>query len=136
MCACSSSARGSGCRRWPPRSAAQTCSLPTGRTTQSSCSAPTPSGTGSQLRAEVVRWDEPDTLLREAPWPLVLGADLLYELRNADTLLELLPRLGADVLLADPGRPFVKGFIERAAERWEIQTETDESVDLHRLRLR
>ena len=50
---------------------------------------------GIALRAEVVRWDEPEPLLREAPWPLVLGADLLYELRNADTLLELLPRLGA-----------------------------------------
>jgi predicted nicotinamide N-methyase len=91
---------------------------------------------GTALRAEVVRWDEPEPLLREAPWPLVLGADLLYELRNADTLLELLPRLGADVLLADPGRPFAKGFLARAAERWEIETETDESVDLHRLRLR
>ena len=91
---------------------------------------------GISLRAEVVRWDEPDTLLREAPWPLVLGADLLYELRNADTLLELLPRLGADALLADPGRPFAKGFLARAAERWEIETETDGTVSLHRLRLR
>jgi predicted nicotinamide N-methyase len=91
---------------------------------------------GIALRAEVVRWDEPEPLLREAPWPLVLGADLLYELRNADTLLELLPRLGGDVLLADPGRPFAKGFLTRAAERWEIETETDGTVSLHRLRLR
>ena len=53
------------------------------------------------LRAERVRWDDPGLLLREAPWELVLGADLLYERRNADQLLELLPRLGADVLLAD-----------------------------------
>jgi predicted nicotinamide N-methyase len=91
---------------------------------------------GISLRAEVVRWDEPEALLREAPWPLVLGADLLYELRNADTLLELLPRLGADVLLADPGRPFAKGFLARAAERWEMETEKDGTVSLHRLRLR
>jgi predicted nicotinamide N-methyase len=91
---------------------------------------------GIGLRAEVVRWDRPEPLLREAPWPLVLGADLLYERRNADTLLELLPRLGADVLLADPGRPFARGFLERAAARWEIETETEGTMALHRLRLR
>jgi predicted nicotinamide N-methyase len=91
------------------------------------------------LRAEVVRWDEPEPLLREAPWRLVLGADLLYERRNADQLLELLPRLGGDVLLADPGRPFAKGFLERAAQRWTVETSADPattSVRLHRLRLR
>jgi predicted nicotinamide N-methyase len=88
------------------------------------------------LRAEVVRWDEPEQLLPEAPWRLVLGADLLYERRNADQLLELLPRLGRDVLLADPGRPFAQGFLDRAAESWEIETKQDRTVALHRLRLR
>jgi predicted nicotinamide N-methyase len=94
---------------------------------------------GIALRAEVVRWDEPEPLLLEAPWRLVLGADLLYERRNADQLLELLPRLGDDVLLADPGRPFAKGFLERAAERWQVETgaaAAAPSVKLHRLRLR
>ena len=91
---------------------------------------------GIALRAASVRWDEPEPLLREAPWSLVLGADLLYERRNADQLLELLPRLGGDVLLADPGRPFAKGFVERAAERWDVATETEGTMALHRLRLR
>lgn len=94
---------------------------------------------GISLRAAVVRWDEPEPLLLEAPWRLVLGADLLYERRNADRLLELLPLLGGDVLLADPGRPFAKGFLERAAERWTVETSVDAttpSVALHRLRLR
>ena len=94
---------------------------------------------GISLRAEVVRWDEPERLLREAPWRIVLGADLLYERRNADQLLELLPRLGGDVLLADPGRPFARGFLERAAQRWTVETSADAatpSVRLHRLRLR
>jgi predicted nicotinamide N-methyase len=68
---------------------------------------------GIALRVERVRWDEPGPLLREAPWDLVLGADLLYERRNADQLLELLPRLGADVLLAEPGRPFADDFLAR-----------------------
>jgi predicted nicotinamide N-methyase len=68
---------------------------------------------GLRLRAERVRWDEPEPLLRDAPWDVVLGADLLYEQRNAEQLLELLPRLGGDVLLAEPGRPFAKSFLER-----------------------
>jgi predicted nicotinamide N-methyase len=91
---------------------------------------------GIVLRVDAVRWDEPEPLLREAPWSLVLGADLLYERRNADQLLELLPRLGDDVFLADPGRPFAKGFVERAAARWDIATETEGTMALHRLRLR
>jgi predicted nicotinamide N-methyase len=94
---------------------------------------------GVELSAERVRWDEPAALLAGAPWDLVLGADLLYESRNADQLLELLPLLGADVLLADPGRPFVRGFLERAVERWTIDTTADADgsrIELHRLRLR
>jgi predicted nicotinamide N-methyase len=92
-----------------------------------------------ELRVERARWDEPQTLLAEAPWALVLGADLLYERRNADQLLELLPRLGTDVLLADPGRPFAKGFLERASALWQIETTPDAELPhggLHRLRLR
>ena len=42
-----------------------------------------------RLRVKRVRWDEPEPLLREAPWELVLGADLLYEERNAEQLLGL-----------------------------------------------
>ncbi|HTZ05826.1 MAG TPA: 50S ribosomal protein L11 methyltransferase [Gaiellaceae bacterium] len=91
---------------------------------------------GVELRAAVVRWDAPEPLLADAPWTLVVGADLLYERRNADQLLELLPRLGGDVLLADPGRPFARGFLERAATRWEIATDTEGTMALHRLRLR
>jgi predicted nicotinamide N-methyase len=62
-----------------------------------------------------VRWDEPAALLDDAPWDLVLGADLLYEQRNADRLLELLPQLGGEILLADPGRPFAPRFLAQ----WE-----------------
>jgi predicted nicotinamide N-methyase len=77
---------------------------------------------GIVLRAECVRWDEPQPLLDGAPWDLVLCADVLYEQRNADLLLELLPRLGGELLLADPGRPFAAAFlahwdVEEVAER-------------------
>ena len=83
---------------------------------------------GISLRAERVRWDEPETLLREAPWELVLGADLLYEQRNAEQLLELLPQLGGDVLLAEPGRPFAPAFLAR----WRVEPVADR---VFRLRL-
>jgi predicted nicotinamide N-methyase len=74
-----------------------------------------------ELETAVVRWSEPEPLVDRAPWDLVLAADVLYERRNADELLALLPRLGKDVLIADPGRPHAKTFFERAAEDWTIE---------------
>ena len=68
---------------------------------------------GIFLRVARVRWSEPEPLLRAAPWDLVLGADLLYEARNAEQLADLLPRLGGEILLAEPGRPYAKEFLER-----------------------
>ena len=47
----------------------------------------------SRWSVERADWAEPDALLERAPWDLVLGADLLYERRNAELLLPLLPRL-------------------------------------------
>ena len=83
---------------------------------------------GIPLRAERVRWDEPQPLLGEAPWELVLGADLLYEQRNAEQLLALLPQLGGEILLAEPGRPFAKAFLGR----WQVEDVADR---VYRLRL-
>jgi predicted nicotinamide N-methyase len=68
---------------------------------------------GLSVRAAQARWSDPELLLRAAPWDLVLGGDLLYEARNADQLAELLPQLGGEVLLAEPGRPYAKEFLER-----------------------
>jgi predicted nicotinamide N-methyase len=74
-----------------------------------------------ELDAEVVRWSEPRVLIDRAPWDLVLAADVLYERRNVDELLELLPELGDAVLLAEPGRPHAQTFFERAAGAWRIE---------------
>ena len=68
---------------------------------------------GIALRVECIRWDDAGLVVEAAPWDMVLGADLLYEARNAEQLLALLPRLGGDVLLADPGRPFARSFLDR-----------------------
>jgi len=76
---------------------------------------------GITLRADRVRWDEPATLLAGAPWDIVLGADLLYEQRNADALRDLLPQLGGDLLLAEPGRPFAARFLSQ----WNVEEVAD-----------
>jgi predicted nicotinamide N-methyase len=91
---------------------------------------------GAELETAIVDWKEPAAIVDRAPWDLVLGADLLYERRNVEPLLVLLPRLlGArgELWLADPGRApaeeFLAGF-ERLAE------DADGSVTVYRLRPR
>ena len=76
---------------------------------------------GVSLDTGVVSWADPEPLVLGAPWDLVLAADVLYERRNADELFALLPKLGVDVLLADPGRPHAKTFLERVATQWTIE---------------
>jgi predicted nicotinamide N-methyase len=91
---------------------------------------------GLGLRAEVLRWEEPEQLLLDAPWDLVLAADVLYERRNVEPLLGLLPALGAEILLSDPSRPHAQAFLEAAARIWEIETTRDVEhprVSVHRL---
>ena len=61
-------------------------------------------------------------MLARAPWDLVLASDVLYEARNGDVLLDLLPRLGDDVWLADPGRPPAGHFLEAAGREWAISS--------------
>src|SRR5262245_34540348 len=74
-----------------------------------------------RLETAIVAWAHADALLERAPWDLVLAADVLYERRNVDELLTLLPRLGAEVLLADPGRPHAKTFLAEAAGVWTLE---------------
>ena len=74
-----------------------------------------------EIATAIVRWSEPAPLLKHATWDLVLAADVLYERRNVDELLTLLPQLSHAVLLADPGRPNAKTFLERAARNWRIE---------------
>ena len=87
----------------------------------------------------VCSWTEPEPLLARAPWDLVLASDVLYEARNGDVLLELLPRLGREVLLADPGRKPAGRFLEAASRDWEIRSQRAAELAngaVHRLRRR
>jgi predicted nicotinamide N-methyase len=80
---------------------------------------------GAVVETALVRWEEPDTLLERAPWDWVLAADVLYEHRNVGPLLALLPRLGDRALLADPGRPAARAFLDGLAG-WETDRLDDE----------
>jgi predicted nicotinamide N-methyase len=98
---------------------------------------------GAALRTAVCSWTSPEPLLDEAPWDLVLAADVLYEARNVDALLELLPRLvdaSGEVLIADPGRRPAERFLRATAttaSSWRRQSTRDPSlrqVTVHHLR--
>jgi predicted nicotinamide N-methyase len=97
---------------------------------------------GIALELETCSWSEPETVVERGPWDLVLGADLLYERRNADLLLPLLPRLvgpASELWLADPGRPPARRFFEEASRTFAIESVRAREVPhggIHRLRPR
>jgi predicted nicotinamide N-methyase len=73
---------------------------------------------GLAVETARVDWTAPAALLERAPFDLVLAADVLYERRAVAPLAALLPRLGAEVLLADPGRPPLAAFLEQVGTVW------------------
>ena len=96
---------------------------------------------GVTLRTAVAAFDRAERLLQEAPWDLVVAADVLYEQRNVPVLVWLLPRLveaTGEVWLADPGRPMLARFLDGLdATGWrreQVAAEPD-TVTVHRLRL-
>jgi predicted nicotinamide N-methyase len=96
---------------------------------------------GVELETMECSWAEPDAIVERAPWPLVLASDVLYEARNVELLLSLLPRLVDDsglVLLADPGRVPAERFLAAAPERgWTLRSVASpraKRVLIHRLR--
>jgi predicted nicotinamide N-methyase len=58
---------------------------------------------GARIDTALVSWTEPDSF--RGFWDVALAADVLYENRNVEPLLGLLPQLAPGVLLAEPGRP-------------------------------
>jgi predicted nicotinamide N-methyase len=85
------------------------------------------------LETALVDWARPDAIVERAPWDLVLAADVLYERRNVPLLLDLLPRLGDEVWIADPGRAPAEQLLAGLAAGWERHDEADERVTVHRL---
>jgi predicted nicotinamide N-methyase len=92
-----------------------------------------------QVETATVDWAHPDELVSRGPFDLVLAADVLYERRNVEQLLTLLPRLADEVLLTDPGRPALPAFVEGALAEWQVETKSVPELPrgaLHRLRRR
>jgi len=92
---------------------------------------------GAAIEVARLAWGMPE--LPDGRFDLVLAADVLYERRNVAELLALLPRLGDEVLLADPGRPALAAFIEGAAPEWEVESTAEAGLPrggLYRLRRR
>jgi predicted nicotinamide N-methyase len=92
-----------------------------------------------EVETAVVDWAQPRSIVARGPWQLVLGSDVLYERRNVDQMIELLPRLvtpAGEVWIADPGRQTSMEFLERAGRDWTRSTIERDRVEIHRLRLR
>jgi predicted nicotinamide N-methyase len=86
------------------------------------------------LETATVDWTEPGELAARAPFDLVLAADVLYESADVEPLLALLPLLAPEAWIAEPGRSVAAAFLERAAERWQVETGVrDDVVRIHRL---
>ncbi len=82
-----------------------------------------------------VEWAKPAELISQAPFDLVLAADLLYQPTSVDLLMSLLPRLAPEAWVAEPGRPAATAFMERASRRWPIETQVHDVVRVHRVQL-
>jgi predicted nicotinamide N-methyase len=88
---------------------------------------------GLAVETACVDWTEGDEMLARGPFDLVLAADVLYEQASVAPLLALLPRIGREVWLADPGRQPARAFLEQARERWSVATAVRGHIDIHRL---
>jgi predicted nicotinamide N-methyase len=93
----------------------------------------------ARVETAVVDWSAPEEIVARSPWQLVLGSDVLYERRNVDQMLDLLPRLvdrAGEVWIADPGRQSSMDFLERVERDWTRRTTEHDRIEIHRLRLR
>ena len=83
--------------------------------------------TGQEPETRQINWRSPEANLLQqdgSRWPVVLAADVLYEERDIEPVLEVLERIlapGGIVLLAEPGRRPSGMALQRATERgWQI----------------
>jgi predicted nicotinamide N-methyase len=83
-----------------------------------------------------VEWGAADELVARGPFDLVLAADVLYERPSVALLLDLLPRLGGEVLLADPGRSKADEFFEQVGGDWAVDARIRDGIEIYRLNLR
>lgn len=78
----------------------------------------------NRVAVETLRmdWRQP-AVLAARRFDLVLAADVLYEARNVEPLLDVLPdvlRPGGEAVLADPGRTHAEPFLDGARARGAV----------------
>ena len=88
---------------------------------------------GVEVETAHVDWTAAERLVARGPFDLVLAADVLYGEESVEPLLALLPRLGREVWLADPGRRPAAAFLERARRLWAVATTARDGIEIHRL---
>jgi predicted nicotinamide N-methyase len=107
---------------------------------------------GHEPRTLWLNWRKPSAvLMSQAPFPVVLAADILYERRDVEPLLTLVEQLvapGGLLWLAEPGRPPAQQFVaaaiaagwrDKATQHhgpWPDPQDQGVMVNLHRLRRR
>lgn len=87
---------------------------------------------GVEIETLAADWSAPPPQLRaEAPFDLIVGADILYEDRNGDALSQLLPELIApegEIIVTDPRRPNVTALVDPLTKAgWEHRREDREN---------
>jgi predicted nicotinamide N-methyase len=87
------------------------------------------------METALVEWSDADELVARGPFDLVLASDVLYERPSVADLLDLLPRLAPEALIADPGRPASGVFLERAWERWQVENRRRGVVSISTIRM-
>ncbi len=90
--------------------------------------------TGAEPATRQVNWRVANANLMQddgSPWPVILAADVLYEERDIEPVLDVFTRVlapGGVLLLAEPGRRPSTLAVERARERgWTIESTTLEA---------
>jgi len=90
---------------------------------------------GLKVSTAQLEWAAADEVVERGPFDMVLAADVLYERSSVAALLSLLPRLGREVWLVDPGRPAAGAFLEQAGRRWSVAADTRDGMNLYRLQV-
>jgi predicted nicotinamide N-methyase len=75
---------------------------------------------GIELELVVAAWSRPKELRELGPFDLVLAADVLYERRNVEPLLEQLRSLAPVALVGLAGRPYEAEFLRLAGGSVEV----------------
>jgi predicted nicotinamide N-methyase len=91
---------------------------------------------GVALETAAFGWADAGELVARGPFDLVLAADVLYEPESFGPLLDLLPRVGREFWIADPGRSPAEAFLAQAKRHWSLATQVGDGVSIHRLRVR